>query len=296
MRLRRAEPPPWLIGADAEVNQEAWRHLSGEQAEWGYVIPQTYRVLADPDSGHELMRAPQAGDDLSVACAYWSALLHLTTYSLGWIRPERGIIAWQIDGTPDDDARLQLLAEVWDGDGMLDWFHAWTYGQHSKEVTDRLGELVGFYDDDEDSPMTPGWDEDQKDLADASGIPAPCSHGGYDPLHLSAHLAGPLEEPPRRVELIRTEPRARRAVLLLDSMVGWYRALAMEGDALPDLGERSWHVEVVIRSVGSLGVYRRSRETGIWFAGPHRYHVLGIGKHTWRYPQKIIQVDGSDST
>ncbi len=295
MRLTRNEPPGWLTRPSAAVNQEAWHHLSGEQAEWGYAIPQMYRVLVDPQSGHELMRAPRAGDEHWVACAYWSALLHLTTYSLGWIRPERALLTWRIDGEPTDDVRMQLLAEVWHGDGMLDWFHAWTYGQYTKGVTDRLGELVGFYDDDEDSPMTPGWDEDQKDAADASGIPAPCGHGGYDPLHLSAHLAGPLEEPPGLVQLVRSDRGARRAVLLLDSMVGWYRALATEGGALPDLGERSWHVEVVVRPVGSLGVYRRSRQTGIWFAGPHRYHVLGIGKHTWRHPQEIVQVDETDS-
>lgn len=291
MRLTRTEPPSWLGRPDDSPQRDAWYRLSGEQAEWGYVIPQMYRVLADPDSGHELMRAPQEGDDIFVGCAYWSALLHLTTYTLGWIRPERAFLTWQIDGEPTDDVRLQLLSEVWSADGMLDWLHAWTYDRNIKSSTDRLGELVGFYDDDEDSPMTESWDEDQKDAADASRIPAPVGHGGYDPLHLSAHLDGPLQSPDGNVELVRTDSQLRQAVLLLDSMVGWYRALVDSGGELPDLGDRSWHIEVVVRSVGSLGIYRRSRQTGIWFAGPHRYHLLGIGKHTWRYPQEIWEPD-----
>ena len=113
--------------------------------------------------------------------------------------------------------------------------------------------------------------------------------GGYDMLHLSGHFAGPLEDPPGEVHLVRTDSKRRRAVLLVDFMVGWYRALCTAGDTLPDLGERSWRVEVVVRPVGSLGVYRRSRETGIWFAGRHRYHELGIGKHTWKNPPPLWQ-------
>lgn len=291
IEVKRVDPPEWLARHEHAGGDHAWRELSGEQVEWGYAIPQMYRVLASPRLGHELLRSPAPGDDHLVGCAYWSALLHLTTYSLGWIRPERGLLAWQLEAEPTDDVRLLLLSRIRGEDGMLDWFHAWTYGRHIKGVTDRLGELVGFFDDEEDTPTTPGWIDDQKEIADESGVPAPCSRGGYDPLHLSAHLSGPLEEPPGDVTLIRTDRSRRRAVLLVDSMVGWYRALCSEGGALPDLGNQSWRVEVVVRPVGSLGVYRRSRETGIWFAGRHRYHEFGIGKHTCKYPSQIWQPD-----
>lgn len=283
VRVTRVEPPIWLERGVHQPGPEALRRLSGEQTEWGFVIPQMFRVLADPDGGHEMLRAPQRGDELEVACGYWTALIHLMTYTLGWIRPERGILAWQtVEGEPTDDPRLELLSHVWDDDGMLHWLHAWLYGRHLKPVTDRLGELCGFVDDDEDTPMVEGWDDEQKEAADEAGIPAPISSGGYDPLHLSRHVAGPLERPEGNVELIVSDPKQRRAVLLLDSMIGWYRALVDNGQQLPPLADRSWRVEVVVRPLGSLGTYRRSRETGIWFAGRHRYHLLGIEKHTWR--------------
>lgn len=87
----------------------------------------------------------------------------------------------EIQGEPTDDIRLDLLSRVWNDDGMLDWFHAWAYGRHIKGVADELGQLVGFYDDDEDSPMTEGWDDDQRDLADDSGISAPSAMAATAP-------------------------------------------------------------------------------------------------------------------
>lgn len=288
-RVVRSDPPRWLSSGGPGTSDDAWRNLSGEQAEWGYAIPQMHRVLAAPHAGHEFVRAPREGDGLGVATVYWAALLHLLTYSFGWIRPERGLLGWHYFGDPVDDARLLMLARVWDDDGMLDWFHAWTHDRPVTAVTDRISALTGFVDDDEDSITTPGWNDDQKDAADASAVPAPCSNGGWDPLHLSTHLAGPLDDPPGDVSLVRTDRSRRRAVLLLDSMVGWYRALCAEGGELPDLGDRSWHVEVVVRPVGSLGIFRRSRDTGIWFSGPHRYHRIGIEKHTWIDPPALWQ-------
>jgi len=61
--------------------------------------------------------------------------------------------------------------------------------------------------------------------------------------------------------VLRGSARDRRAVLVLDSMVGWYEALVAQGDQLPATTGRSWHVEVFVRPVGSRGTYRRSRQT-----------------------------------
>ena len=51
--------------------------------------------------------------------------------------------------------------------------------------------------------------------------------------------------------------------------------LAVQGTQLPPLGESSWHVDVRVRPIEFLGTYRRSRVTGLWFAGQHRYHSVG---------------------
>jgi hypothetical protein len=34
-------------------------------------------------------------------------------------------------------------------------------------------------------------------------------------------------------------------------------------------------VDVFVRQIGFVGTYRRSRDTGLWFAGQHRYHAVG---------------------
>jgi hypothetical protein len=115
LRIERSDPPPWLADGSHAVDDERWRELGGEQAEWGYAIPQMYRILASPAAGHDLLRAPREGDGHFVATAYWSALLHLLTYSFGWIRPERGLLGWHHYGDPTDDTRLQMLAQMSEG-------------------------------------------------------------------------------------------------------------------------------------------------------------------------------------
>lgn len=77
--------------------------------------------------------------------------------------------------------------------------------------------------------------------------------------------------------LLRSQKEDRRATLIVESMVGWYRALVEAGATLPKTAkERSWHVDVYARPVGYLGTYQRSRESGIWYSGPHRYQEPGF--------------------
>jgi hypothetical protein len=277
LQIARTDPPRWLSEGGRSVSDDPWRELSGEQAEWGFAIPWMYRILASPGSGHEFLRAPREGDEIFVATAYWAALLHLLTYSFGWMHPERGLHAWRLAGEPTDDTRLEMLKRVWGADGMLDCFHAWTFTRQTCDTTARISALTGFVGDQETSIAPPRWLDEQVESAARSGVHTPC-HGGGDPLHLSMHLEGPLEDPVGEVTVVRTDRSRRRAVLLVDSMVGWYHALCTTGAELPELGDRSWRVEVVVRPAGSLGTFRRSRETSIWFSGPHRYHRMGFGK------------------
>jgi hypothetical protein len=39
--------------------------------------------------------------------------------------------------------------------------------------------------------------------------------------------------------------------------------------------EPSWRVDVVCQPLGWLGTFRRSRRSGLWFTGRHRWHELG---------------------
>ena len=76
---------------------------------------------------------------------------------------------------------------------------------------------------------------------------------------------------PRAWGRISTTPGGR---IRLDRYAGWYQALARHGNALPcrPYG-RSWGVEVVVRPLGWLGTYGRSRTTGHWFSGRYRWHL-----------------------
>ncbi|MDQ6798497.1 MAG: hypothetical protein M3011_10865 [Actinomycetota bacterium] len=252
---------------------------TGEQYEWGYPIPWMFRALASPLTNERMPAAPQRGDDTYAATGYWASLLHLLCYSFGWARPDRGLHWWFEAGKPtEDDPRLQLLSELWDADGQLNWFAAQLSSMTTAMNTfplATLAEVTGYRDTRAGDSFGRAWIESQRSAAAASGIPSPISDSSADPLHLSYHCSGPLQEPVGKPVLLRSDNDRRQAVLRLDSMVGWYRALVEQGATLPELPGRSWHVDVVVRPVGWLGTYRLSRSTGLWFAGRHRFHTPG---------------------
>ena len=61
IRVRRLKTPPWAkFGSDAHHDHDAYRR-TGEQAEWGWGIPWTYRALASPSTGEPMPAAPTPG-------------------------------------------------------------------------------------------------------------------------------------------------------------------------------------------------------------------------------------------
>lgn len=278
MRLTRWPQPDWLEGVVSDDERQVIEDVYGEQLEWGFAIPWMFRALNSPLTREGMLSAPRGANqrEHATGLGYWTALLTLLTYSFGWARPDRGLRWWYDAGKPLDDPRLRMMAQVWDGDGQLDWFAAWLWTSQHPSLSQQLGELTGYKDDGVVVDVDPRWVEATRADADASGTTAPFGSGGYDLLHLSSHSSGPLQMPRQTGMLLRTDASERRAVLLLDGMIGWYRALVEHGRTLPDLGERSWHVDVVVRPVGLLGTFRRSRTTGLWFSGPHSLHVRGV--------------------
>lgn len=236
-----------------------------------------FRWLAAPAGTEHLPAPPQPGDRHAAAAGYWSALLHVLIYSLGWARPDLGLRWWVDGGKPADDPRLRLLA-IYDADGMLDLFSAWTSTTQQLAPVEQLAELTKYTGTADRPPYRPDLlDADSRRLAEQLGPLSPYSNSsdGWDPLHLSTHCVGPLERPAADPLLVRTGRSQRQAVLVLDSLRGWYRALAEAGAGLPDIGDRSWRIDVIVRPFGHLGTYRRSRTTGLWFAGRHRHHLPG---------------------
>lgn len=277
--VNRVSAPSWIESVNDSAVEEAAYRTTGEQLKWGFDIPWMYRALASPRTYEPLLRAPRHGDDMGYGpVAYWSALLHLLIYTLGWVRPDRGMRWWHESGKPLTDENLKFISEIWDADGQLDWFIAWLrttkHIVNPQLVEEATGYMIGG--DTEQSLLFDFWADERLAEAEASRIPAPGNRYGVDLMHLSAHIDGPLRPVGGKAVLLRTGASQYHAVLLLDSMVGWYRALMREGEKLPKLPGRSWHVDVVVKPTGWLGTYRRSAVTGLWFSGRHHVHVKGV--------------------
>ncbi|MFP5330904.1 MAG: hypothetical protein ACLGHX_00860 [Acidimicrobiia bacterium] len=250
----------------------AWRAVTGDDGPWGAAVPSLHRVLNAPDAGLPFLVAVHDVPDHEHQIAYWHSLLYMLIYSLGWSRPDRGLHWWLTNQHPTDDPRLALLDRVWHTDGHLPHFLAW--------LIDDPG-LVRPID------LTPATTEESipldvdrawlsEGLANAPSPEVSGWGGGSDPHHLSVHIHVPIEDTRTDTAvLLRSGTDQRRAALIVDGFLGWYRILHVLGTDLPGLGTRSWHVDVTVRATGFLGTYRRSRQTGRWFAGPHSLHILG---------------------
>ena len=221
-----------------------------------------------------MLQAPEPDDGLFPgALGYWCALLHLLVYGFGWSRPDRGLHWWYGAEKPVDDPKLALISEIWDADGQLDWFAAWLWTMHPHDYLRPTTDTRDGIRIDVD----PGWLDYVDHQARATRTPSPYgADGGSDPLHLSMHIDGPLQEPRAlREEISFGRSGNRRAVLTTNTMTGWYQAL-LDADPLPgDDAGKAWQVDVIVRPVGWIGTFRRSRSTGLWYTGKHRHHLVG---------------------
>ncbi|MBC7596986.1 MAG: hypothetical protein H7288_24225 [Kineosporiaceae bacterium] len=94
-----------------------------------------------------------------------------------------------------------------------------------------------------------------------------------DPLHLArnggeAGVADPL------AYLSVLPEENNRAVFVSRSMDAWHFDFSRHARDLPGGGDH-WKVDVLVKPVGFLGTYRRSRITGLWFCARHQVHVSG---------------------
>jgi hypothetical protein len=126
--IRRAPTPTWILDHGPSTGDRRIYHALGEQAEWGFATPWVYRALASPDTGEPMPEAPRPGvQQINRPVAYWSALLQLLVYRMGWVCPARGLRWWYDNGKPVVDRTFELISQVWDADGQLDWFAAWLW-------------------------------------------------------------------------------------------------------------------------------------------------------------------------
>lgn len=261
MHIERTDA--WLARPEADEVVLERPDMVG-QWEWCRLIPDLHRILANPDGGHGFPRF-RKDMDLGQSCAYWETAYYLLRRLLGWRDIGLGLQWWFSAGKPTlDDVRLTALKRIWDDDGHLAtlamW--GWVYGAYAESGGERSPERFGDI---------AGWREFEAAGRTLAHDPF---HGGSNALHLGHST---IEHPAENIEalLLRSDEASRKAVLVVGHAAHWHAALHDRGARLPDLGERSWHVDVVVRPVGWLGTFRRSRATGEWFQGKHSTHVRG---------------------
>jgi hypothetical protein len=241
---------------------------------WGRLVPYAWQLLQDPrgDSPVPECPRPQKEGADSPQIAWWSPLLQLLFYGLGWPRPELGIRHWIDAGSPTDDDVLRLVNRWWGA--RAGYIAAWAaeFGP-LEQAGQRIHAAVGgthYYG----GPLDDRWDRIRatEDYRQAFG-------GGGDSMHLTYHcetaIASNDPNLPRQRLLRPSESNhSLPLVLVVENYEGWYQMLStVPPKQTPD--GRSQKVDVFCTKVGFLGTYRYSRDTGRWFRGQHRWHLMG---------------------
>ena len=256
------------------VPDDVTRRVTGDDGEFGLTVPALFRILAAPEAPAVFPRAPKAGDPLWASCQYWYPLIHMLRYSLGWARLDMGLWWWHQEGKPRNDPRLRILADIYDHDGYLDAFCAWLWVGSGATPGSHGFDQFGWSDSGGKVPANPAWIERQLRDLRTSGLPG-TEGGDFDSLHLSGHGSLPLEGRQGGFLHFHSDEKQRRAVVVFENMIGWYHGLSDLDSYLPSIKGQSWYVDVFVKPVGWLGTYRRSRATGLWFSGQHRFHTPG---------------------
>lgn len=251
--------------------------LIGDIGPWTWALPTLVRALNDPAGPWEPPRPPWVANDRTeraspdpLAISYWAPLMTLTYGVLGWAQPDLGVLRWVNAGRPTDTPELMVLDRWWGEHALA--LTAWAQGEGEiVQYNSLLAQHMG-------APITTAkYTEPVRPRAEWE----PFLAGGGDSLHLRHvfnHLLGVDLDTSDHRHLLHDPPTGsqREASLLLDTYSGWYAALSVLGARLPSRpGDRSWRVHVTVKPVGYLGVYRRSRDTGRWFSGRHKHHLLG---------------------
>jgi len=241
-----------------------------------------HRALANPDAETECPDMPglSCGEDHDQeAIYYWEGAYYLLVYLLGWSNPAKGL-HWLYGqaAAEKDNPVLHLLRSVYDNNGQLAMLAAWFW---EKQITDARcirewaygrtdpfawTEDVSFY------PGSEWWRKFRNDYEHGKWRGWLPYGTDYSPLHLGHVLDANCRSDG---EWIISEKHTRRAAFFISGSGNWYRAICASGRDLPELGERSWYVDVIHKQLGWLGSFRRSRMTGLWFQGHHSVHLQG---------------------
>ncbi|PJI93561.1 hypothetical protein CLV34_2137 [Luteimicrobium subarcticum] len=260
--------------------QPAWRLAMGDTGPWTRELRTAWRAAANPTLDERLPALP-GEPGLVDRVAYWSPLLHLLVYGLGWQRPDFGLAAWRQAGFPVDDPILNVVSRWWGHDGVADVL-SWCVERGGVAVN--LRAISGTHPDLADGPPERRVPDDRA-LAErrASSAWRVTWSGGYDPLHLVSHLGAPLVVTDSQRSIVLVDGTdvpsdegsvLPRLFLSTPTYEGWYANL-LRRDGSRAANGRSVRANVIVEPVGWMGTFRRHEKTGLWFRGRSAIHLWG---------------------
>lgn len=255
----------------------------GDSGPWVRWLPLAWQAAADPGTpavfpDHAVRPRgetdPLRDPDLE-RNAYWAPLFQLTSFGLGWERPDIGLSKWLDAGRPREHPILRVVDDWW-GDRVTEAI-AWTQSPEQSGFEALLGGINSELCTDVPTGQLADSYSAQRNSLEWRQVWG----GGSDPLHLGGHANTPIrsgDEATGDPELIVPDSASSiRAALMLGEYTGWYSQLHRLGSILPPRTDsRAWRVDVVVRPLGYLGTYRLSSASNRWFVGQHRWHQLGL--------------------
>ena len=257
--------------ADDDRPYSAW--AVGDEGPWARWIPDVWRAAADPAGRHPTPAVPRGlrekifVDESAVptpqqrhaeVIAWWNPLVHLLEFGLGWVDIGVGLTRWLDLGRPVEEAVLSVVDRWWGG-SVIDCA-AW------------------YAPDERGHPLLADELRARRRALEWTRVWG----GGSDALHIGSHLTPHAYDSAQDTAFFIPATSTTggdgahgspRRVLVADTYAGWYRKLDSYTSA--GAGVQSERVDVFCRSIGWMGQYRRSRLTGRWFRGRHRWHELG---------------------
>jgi hypothetical protein len=250
---------------------------AGGDSGCGKLVPYAWQLLQDPSGNNPAPAAPRhlgPGAD-NPWIAWWSPLLQLLFYGLGWPQPDLGLANWTSAGSPTDDDALRLVSRWW-GERAAH-IPAWSTQSPMLRKVGQQNHAAVTDTPYDDADVKDSWARTRKSYEYIQTF-----GGGGDSMHLSRHCTLPIETeqhnlPHYRLFLPTQTDHTSQVTLIVTNYLGWYRILSSVAPRQTASG-RSYNVDVFCTKVGFLGTYRYSRTTGRWFRGQHRWHLIGSAR------------------
>lgn len=273
-----------------EVDELAIEDEWGDEFLWTWGAVSAFRSLADPGAplpfpgkGEQGVLNPAS----DIAPGYWSTLLALCYFRLGWSRPGWGIVEWLSRRSTFRDPTLEYIRQHW-SIANLKVFVAWAeslgtdYGSPLEQGGKRaepsrfLKRFLNRYGYYEDGHFV--WEQETV-----------LNNGGRDALHLTRHLPGSwlANDFTHRVRDAMPVKKVgpSRDMMALESGRSWFDwvinwgELAIESKGIGWIGNPGEPVcDVYVEPIGLMGTYRLGFNTGIPYATTERIHHFGNPK------------------